>query len=214
MTELAVPSGERLQFMFQDGSRAYLEPGTTLSYPKNFPVGERRVSLKGAGYFVVEKNRNRPFIVEVDGGQVCVTGTSFGLDAWPDKREVKLTLEEGSLHFKTLSRKEYPLRPGDKMVYDKISHDCNITGEGETHSLDAWKNNIISFNDTPLTEVLEKLERWYNYGFVVSDERVKQYSFTFAVNGSLEDVLREMAKIAPLSFTVDDDKTVTVKLKE
>ncbi|MDR3245447.1 MAG: FecR domain-containing protein [Prevotellaceae bacterium] len=214
MSELVVPYGEHLQFVFQDGSHAYLEPGTTLSYPKNFQVGERRVSLKGAGYFVVEKNRKRPFIVEVDGGQVRVTGTSFELNAWPDKREVKLTLEEGSLDFKTLFDKKYPLHPGDRMVYDKISHDCNITGEGETHSLYAWKNNIISFNDTPLTEVLEKLERWYSYGFVVSDERVRQYSFTFAANGSLEDVLQEMAKIAPVGFTVSDGKTVTVRMKK
>jgi ferric-dicitrate binding protein FerR (iron transport regulator) len=145
---------------------------------------------------------------------VRVTGTSFELDAWPDKREVKLTLEEGLLNFKTLFNQKYPLRPGDKMVYDKVSHNCNITGEGETHSLNAWKNNIISFNDTPLTEVLEKLERWYNYKFVVSDEHVKRYSFTFAANGSLDDVLQEMAKIAPVNFTVGDDKTVVIKIKE
>jgi hypothetical protein len=51
MLEIQVPQGECMQFMFQDGSRVYLEPASQLRYPKNFALGERKVFLDGAGLF-------------------------------------------------------------------------------------------------------------------------------------------------------------------
>jgi ferric-dicitrate binding protein FerR (iron transport regulator) len=75
-----------MQFMFQDGSRVYLEPASKLRYLKNFVLGERRIYLDGVGYFMVEENANRPFVVDVSGGQVQVTGTNFDLEAWLNKK--------------------------------------------------------------------------------------------------------------------------------
>ena len=34
-----------------------------------------------------------------------------------------------------------------------------------------WKDNVISFKDTPLTEVVKVLNRWYNVNFKIEDEQ-------------------------------------------
>ncbi|MDR2773598.1 MAG: FecR family protein [Tannerella sp.] len=214
MTEIQVPRGECLQFMFQDGSRVYLEPAAKLRYPKNFALGERRIYLDGAGYFIVEKNAKRPFIVDISGGRVLVTGTSFELEARRDEREIRLALDDGKVSFKSETCERYSLDSGDRLIYDKINHLCTITHHNESRSLSAWKNNIIVFRDTHITEVLKKLERWYDIYFEIGEEGVNIYSLTMNVNGSLDNVLEEISKVAPVIFIVKENKHIRVELKK
>ncbi|GHT43202.1 anti-sigma factor [Bacteroidia bacterium] len=214
MTEIQVPQGECLQFMFQDGSRVYLEPASKLRYPRNFALGERKIQLDGAGYFMVEKNPNRPFIIDVSGGQVQVTGTNFDLEARLNKKEIRLGLDEGKINFKSEARKEYALNPGDRIVYDKTTHLCAMTHHNELRSLSAWKNNLITFNDTPLHDALEKLERWYDVSFKIGSDGADIYSLTMNVNGSLDEALNEISKITPLVFTMENDRRIKVELRK
>ena len=51
--EVYVPKGERLQMMFQDGTKVYLNSDTRLRYPKKFGLDSREVELSGEAYFVV-----------------------------------------------------------------------------------------------------------------------------------------------------------------
>jgi ferric-dicitrate binding protein FerR (iron transport regulator) len=214
MVEIQVPQGECLQFMFQDGSRVYLEPASKLHYPKNFALGERKVFLDGAGYFMVEKNPNRPFVVEISGGQVQVTGTDFNLDAWVNQKEIELGLDKGKVNFKSETNTKYELIPGDRILYDKTTHLCTMTHQNELRSLSAWKNNLISFNDTPLKEALEKLERWYDVSFEIGSNGVNIYSLTMNVNGSLDETLYEISKVSPLVFTMKNDRHIKVELRK
>ncbi|MDR0833366.1 MAG: FecR domain-containing protein [Candidatus Symbiothrix sp.] len=214
MVEIQVPQGECMQFMFQDGSRVYLEPASKLRYPKNFALGERKVFLDGAGYFMVEKNAKRPFVVEVSGGQVQVTGTSFDLEAWVNKKEIRLGLDDGKVNFQSEVRKEYALIPGDRMIYDKTTHLCTMTHQSELRSLSAWKNNLITFNDTPLKEALEKLERWYDVSFEIGSDGTNIYSLTMNVNGSLDEALNEISKVTPIIFTMKNDRHIKVELRK
>ena len=41
-----------------------------------------------------------------------------------------------------------------------------------------WKDNVISFKDTPLTEVVKVLNRWYNVNFKIEDEQASKYVYT------------------------------------
>src|SRR4051812_43336011 len=49
--------------MLTDSSMVQLQPGSTLSYPKQFVADKREVYLEGAAYFKVTKNAARPFLV-------------------------------------------------------------------------------------------------------------------------------------------------------
>jgi ferric-dicitrate binding protein FerR (iron transport regulator) len=214
MVEVQVPQGECMQFMFQDGSRVYLEPASKLRYPKNFALGERRIYLDGAGYFMVEENANRPFLVDVDGGQVQVTGTNFDLEAWLNKNEIRLGLDNGKVNFKSETYAEYALIPGDRIIYDKTTHLCTMTHQNELRSLSAWKNSLITFNDTPLKDALEKLERWYDVNFEISGDGTNLYFLTMSVNGSLDEVLYEISKVTPIVFTIKNNRHVKVELRK
>lgn len=214
MVEIQVPQGECLQFMFQDGSRVYLEPVSKLRYPKNFAIGERKIFLDGVGYFMVEKNANRPFVVDVSGGQVQVTGTNFDLEAWLNKKEVRLGLYDGKVNFKSETSEEYALIPGDRMTYNKTTHLCTMTHQNELRSLSAWKNNLITFDDTPLKDALEKLERWYDVNFEIDEDGANLYLLTMNVNGSLDEALDEISKVTPIVFTMKNNRHIKVGLRK
>ena len=50
--EVYVPKGERMQIMFQDGSKVYINSDTYLRYPEKFGMKSREVELSGEAYFV------------------------------------------------------------------------------------------------------------------------------------------------------------------
>ncbi|CAG9925759.1 FecR family protein [Bacteroides ovatus] len=161
--EIRVAKGERIQMMFQDGTRVYINSDSWLKYPKKFGLGKREVFLVGEAYFVVAKNKKRPFIVNLNGPSVHVLGTSFDVQAYPEN-----------------------------------------------------KDNVISFKDTPLTEVVKVLNRWYNVNFKIEDEQASKYVYTLTSDNTiLEKVLQDLEKIAPVKFEYDEvRKEVTVRMKQ
>lgn len=213
--EVYVPKGERLQMMFQDGTRVYINSDTRLKYPKEFALFSREVYLEGEAYFVVAKNPRRPFIVNLNGPSVQVLGTSFDVKAYSDAKEITVCLDEGHVNLTLPSDKCYPLTPGEKLVYNKESNRCVISHDADNQLSSLWKTNVIAFKDTPLKEVTEVLERWYNLDFKVENKAVwNVYITLISENTLLEKLLSDLEKITPLHFDYDEAKrmvTITPK---
>ena len=213
--EVAVAKGERIQFMFQDGTRVFVNSDSKLRYPKKFGLGKREVYLEGEAYFIVEKNKHRPFIVHLNGPAVQVLGTSFNVQAYPENKDIVVCLDEGHVNLTLPSEKEYPMNPGERLVYNKESSQCTLSKMEDIGRMSMWKQNIIMFKDTPLKEVAQILNRWYNVRFDIEDENSLNYLYTLTSdNASLERVLSDLEKIAPVKFCYNEDKKeVKVSLK-
>lgn len=214
--EIYVAKGERLQMMFQDGTRAYINSDSRLKYPRKFALSSREVYLEGEAYFVVSKNPRRPFIVNLNGPAVHVLGTSFDVQAYPESKDITLCLDEGHINLTLPSDKKYPLKPGEKLVYNREDDRCTVTRDVDTQFSSLWKKNVIAFKDTPLSEVIKVLNRWYDVDFEVGDETARNVYFTLTSEHTLlEKVLQDLEKISPLTFQYDEaEKKVTVTRKE
>lgn len=214
--EIYVAKGERLQMMFQDGTRAYINSDSRLKYPRKFALSSREVYLEGEAYFVVSKNPRRPFIVNLNGPAVHVLGTSFDVQAYPESKDITLCLDEGHINLTLPSDKKYPLKPGEKLVYNRADDRCTVTRDVDTQFSSLWKKNVIAFKDTPLSEVIKVLNRWYDVDFEVGDETARNVYFTLTSEHTLlEKVLQDLEKISPLTFQYDEaEKKVTVTRKE
>ncbi|NLY24566.1 MAG: DUF4974 domain-containing protein [Bacteroidales bacterium] len=74
-------------------------------------------------------------------------------------------------------------------------------------NLSLWKNNMLYFYDTPLAEVISVLERRYNVEFNLLTPDALTYSYTLTTrHQSLDSVLLEMQKIAPVRFTLKENR--------
>lgn len=210
--EVYVPKGERIQFVFQDGTRAYLNSDSKIRFPKQFSLRRRSVSLEGEAYFVVQKDSRRPFVVDLGKGVVRVTGTEFNVEAYPDDKNIRVTLDEGEINLTPWTEKIYQLRPGEKIIFNKESGRCVVVRTDNTRIVSLWKEHIIAFADTPLAQVTERLNRWFDVPFVIEDSATLRHSYTFySENTSLKEVLRDLEKVAPVEFLYQND-TVRVRL--
>lgn len=213
--EIYVAKGERLQMMFQDGTRVYINSDSRLKYPKKFALSSREVYLEGEAYFVVSKNPKRPFIVNLNGPAIHVLGTSFDVNAYPDSKDIAVCLDEGRISLTLPSDKEYPVQPGERLVYNRDSERCTISRNSDNRFSSLWKTNVIAFRDAPLAEVIKVLHRWYNVDFKVNDQKAWNVYFTLtSENTLLEKVLRDLEKIAPLHFQYDDARKEVIVTTE
>ncbi len=205
--------GERKQIVFQDGSRVWLNAGSIVSYPQRFSLKERRVTLDGEAYFEVEPNARRPFVIQTaDAVMVKVTGTELDVRAFEGEPTVSVVLVNGKAEFLGGSD-TFRMRPSQRLVYNKDDGKVTISATESAEMTGLWKDNIISFREATLQEVILTLGRWYDVRFEVPDSSA--YSSRFSLRTKevpLRTLLDEMQHISDLSFIVKDDK-VTVSTK-
>ena len=73
----------------------------------------------------------------------------------------------------------------------------------------SWKDGILLFRDTPMDEVIRKIERWY--GVDVDVRAPEVYGYNFTANFSSEPIhnLLELIKTSlSVDYTLDKNKVV------
>ena len=112
-----------------DGTGVWLQSNTTLTYGNDFRKESRLVHLSGEAYFEVAKDKEKPFIVQIEGMQVVVHGTKFNVESPKGAAQSKVSLIEGSVSLITSSERVF-LKPREIAVYDKRQNKMEInTGD-------------------------------------------------------------------------------------
>lgn len=153
-----------------DGSHIQLNAGSAIYTPTTFPDKERRVHLKGEGYFKINplsvKGKKMPFIVSIIindtlAGEAEVLGTRFNIDAYgDDKQTCKLTVLEGKV--KVSNKTGYKIvNPGYSASWSKEGP-ITMVAEAQPAADTLWMNHILSFSKTPVKLVYKQLGRVYN----------------------------------------------------
>ena len=155
------------EFVLPDGTKVSLNNNSQLNYPKSFTGEMREVTLVGEGFFDVKPNPEKPFIINAGNAQVKVLGTSFNVSAYPETETVEVVVKSGKVQVSNnLGEAENEisevfLNPGDKSI---LFNESNILEK--TENLDpnylAWKTHDLIFNEVPLNEVIQCLEKVYH----------------------------------------------------
>ena len=98
-SEISTVSGQKKNITLPDGTKVILNSSSSISFEKEFlKSNERRITLKGEAYFDVTKNKSKPFIVNTNGVETKVLGTSFNVRL--DSNKVYIALVEGRVEMK------------------------------------------------------------------------------------------------------------------
>ncbi|NLZ95175.1 MAG: FecR family protein [Bacteroidales bacterium] len=205
-SEIYVPKGETMRILFQDGSQAYLNSGTKMTYPEKFGLKNRKVFLEGEAYFNVSSNKKRPFIVETDKANITVLGTSFNINAYGNDSIVEVVLDEGEIVL-GVDKRSYAILPGQKVTYNKVDGLTSIANLDKSLQESMWRNNVLHFSNTPLLDVVKTLNRRYDIRFVIEDSATLEYTYTLtSKQTSIEEILLELEKITPVKFVLTGNK--------
>ena len=213
--EISVPFGERMKVVLQDGTAVLLNSGTKLRYPQKFSLFKRKVELSGEGYFEVAKMRTAPFIIDLKGVSVEVTGTKFNVKSYADDGKVWVALEEGGVKLRDSKRLEYSLVPGEQIEYERVSGKCKVERMKSFESIVAWRDNSLSFYLTPLNHILTVLERQYDVRFVVKDSVLLNSRFTLSTaKVNVADILKDLETVSYITFNEVEEGIYEVTSKK
>jgi len=206
LTEVEALAGEKITTELPDASEVILNAVSEISYNEKKWSEKREVVLKGEAFFKVAKGSVFDVLI-ADKGKVSVLGTRFNVKNRSAFFEVVCFEGSVSVNYKGSSKK---LMPGNafrvldgKMVIDTI-----------VDSQPPWVENISSFKQVPLSEVLLELER--QYGVRVNAESIdmnRQFTGGF-VHNDLDAALKAITTPFNLTYQIQSLNKIVLKNSE
>lgn len=210
MNEVFVPKGNRSSVTLPDGTKAWINNGTKITYPDKFSEKERVIELEGEGFFDVVHDKAHPFIVKVGENRVKVLGTKFALIAYPEDKFIKAELISGKIELDVKGNdqsnefKSYFIEPSQGLVLEKSSGKVSKSKISDGF-YDYWQNGVYQFKDESFEELAKKIERIYNVEVTFNDQSLKKrlFSGTLSVSDNIFSLM-EVFKSAtgePFAYT-------------
>ena len=189
--------GQVTRQQLPDGSEVILNANSSISYSEGWENGnEREVWIKGEAFFKVAKTSNKSrFIVHTDQLDVVVTGTQFNVVSRREKSSVMLT--EGSVLIRTKDGMETRMSPGDFVELTNSQLERKAVKE---ETVIAWTDKKLFFDNTPLSEAVEKIKEHYGVDITIADESLAATPISGIVPNDNLDVL--LSALEALEFKV------------
>ncbi|MCP4581182.1 MAG: DUF4974 domain-containing protein [candidate division Zixibacteria bacterium] len=200
---VTVENGTHLELTLSDGTAVVLDAGSTFRYPEEFGDLNRIVFLNGEAYFDVAHDSGRPFVVQSHTAKISVVGTKFNIRGWGLAEDVRVVVAEG-----TVSLQPVDYNSGDSVVISKGQMSVLKPNESPSspRPVDVskhlgWMRNDIIFDDAPIYEVLDQIERWYNVKISLSDPSIRSERISVNIKKkSLTDVLDLLSALTGLPY--------------
>jgi len=163
--EYATGIGERRAIALKDGSRLSLDSDTAVLVDYGRSV-RRLVLERGRARFDVAHDVSRPFTVTAGDETVVAVGTSFDVERINGK--IVVTMIEGRVVVKSGTEPTQqlfapplavtPLVAGQQLVLRPASHP--VIRSADLPVATAWENGRLIFNNEPLSEAVERVNRY------------------------------------------------------
>lgn len=211
MNKLIVPYGKRSKIRLPDGSLAWLNAGSSLEFPSTFSNAIREIKLTGEIYIEVATDRKKKFMVQTPNFTVEATGTAFNVSAY-EEAELSAVLVEGKISVHTEGHVT-EMKPNELAKIDRTG---NIEVKPvNTESYTSWINGYLTFEDTPITQVLTHIERYYNIEFDYLDNPNFQHvtcTGKLYLTGNLDHIMRSVTLMTNTEYTLNDN-TIIIRKK-
>jgi transmembrane sensor len=157
--------GQSQRVALADGSE--IELNTSSRVAVTFDASSRTVALaSGEVFFSVEKDRERPFVVNTSSATIAVTGTSFSVSSHEGGAAVHVLT--GVVDVAPKNGRRATLLAGDKIEIDAAG------AAGPIERFDAgvafaWRTGKLRFEDAPLGDVVAELNRYFEIPITLAD---------------------------------------------
>lgn len=205
----SAPAGSKIQVTLPDGSKVWLNGGSSLAYTNQFNNDNRRVELHGEAYFEVQKHQGKPFTVHTQGYDVTVKGTKFNVSAYDNDPISTTTLMEGKVELSD-GKQNLSLAPGDAVQLDKA------TGQLQRYATDGfadgWRSGRLMYPDITLEQFGRVLSRQYNVNVHLANSQCANMRISVMLqnNETIDEVASALTRITGHNITRNGD-TLTIQ---
>ena len=203
--QIHVPTGQHVEIMLADGSKVWLNSGSTLTFPSKFNGKKRMVELAGEGFFEVKSDKEHPFIVSTSKYQVKAVGTSFNIYDYQDSPQFEAALLNGKVEVTTNAKKSSVviLTPNQRAA---LCQGVLKVKPIENANNYLWRKGILYFNE-PLLEVFDKLQEYYDIEFQIRNSSLTRKSpyctGKFRAKDGLEHIIRVLKETNHFDYQID-----------
>lgn len=211
------PKGRKSKITLPDGTLVNLNYESQLKFPKVFTGKYRKVELIGEAFFEVVHQDTMPFIVQTNGIETEVLGTSFNIKSFEVGKETEISLVTGMVKVKH-SKGGSPVKnitqlsPGEQLTFDRNSGEM-VKGNFNVERITSWKEGVLLFKDAGFEEFIYRLEKWYGVDFQIYGTPSKKWR----INGryqheKLDDILLGLKFVYDIEYKIHK-KNVILKIK-
>lgn len=197
-----------------DSSIVVLNKNANITFADDFGKSNRVIKLQGEAYFHVKKDPDHPFIVETSSGiSTKVLGTKFNVKT-SENGDVTITVSEGRVQVAANQRIVRVLKANEQLQYTLNTKNFSEK-RVDASKIVSWQNKDLYFNDSDLSQVLQKLEEKYRVQIKLRDVQFanEKVSATFMKDESLEEVLNVICAFLDLSYQSNKNGYVIIYKK-
>ena len=152
--------------------------------------------------------------MNTEQNQIRVVGTKFNVCSYNGTDIFETALVEGIIDVYNVMDEATPIARLHKDEMLIAESGMYKRSKMDSHDFLRWKEGLYCFDDAPLSEVFDKLQKYYNISIVVENPSVLNYRCTgkFKERDGIEHILRVIQKDHSFSFKTDVERnTITVK---
>lgn len=184
--------------LLPDGTKVFLNYNSTLTYPESFDGDLRTVSLQGEAFFDVKPDAAHPFVIQANGSEIRVLGTSFNVKAYKEA-PVRVDVATGKVRVsKDSHRIDLIKGQSAEVLPDSIRSlqaNMNIMG---------YRTQVYDFNAADLEDVVNSIRDGYHVDVRLSSDKIAQCRLTIRFEKEPVDAtLSVIAETLDLSLRKD-----------
>ena len=213
--ELRTPRGGGYNLQLSDGTRVWLNSGSSLRYPVSFRDSVRQVILEGEAYFEVSHNET-PFIVSTGTMNTRVLGTSFNVEAFSDDPAIRTTLVEGKVRVELLEQSSLlnsgtVLEPDQQAIFNRSTGEV-LKAEVDASGYTSWIKGKLEFHNETLETVMKRLARWYDFDYTFENAAAREFHFSARLEKeeSISTILKMLEMTTDVKFEFRDQSIVVL----
>ena len=202
-TVVASNSTERnIEVSLPDGSRAFLNRNSKLSYYKNREYTSRNVSLDGEAFFDIKHDPSKPFIIDAGKARIKVLGTSFSVLTNNSNNAVEVFVKTGKVMLSDSSgTQNLVLEPGFIGTMGSKSH-TKVINENPNYL--SWNTDTLVYEGKNLEVVFADLKKTYNINVIPDNPEIlnEEIATTF-YNQPQDTIIRVICSTFNFSYRKD-----------
>jgi transmembrane sensor len=232
-TAVAAPRGAKKFIQLADGSKLWLNAGSSVEFPSGFSSANRAMTLEGEAFLEVQHDEEHPFVIHTGRLDVRVLGTALNVRAYPGDSTVETTLINGraEVDIPGDARPAIILHPNEKLTVAigrrspaAKSRDSVAAGQGPraavtfyrrpiepdrtdgTITETSWVSNKLVFRQETLAGMAIRLERWYDVTIIFDNQQFRNdtLSGTFPQE-PIGDVMHALQITAGFHYRINKD---------
>ena len=210
--EKEATSGQKLKTFLPDGSVAWLNAESKISYSEFFSDTLRLVHLEGMAYFDVAKDSLRPFVVSSANVNVTALGTAFTVRSYSSEDILSVALESGRVAVELIAQDnkidEIILEPGREINCDVKNHTYTESAAIADNAYN-WRDGVLHFENATFGKVIKELSRWYGVEILAMDQPSETWNYTATFrNFSLKEVLESISYSKNFKYEINPEKVI------